>query len=105
MTIDHMPHYIEMCNGRAIYAIRESYGWDFMIYGATIGGDPRITPSLGMAREIAELSLAHEVGSAVERAYRRSDLLTNRRTLMERWARFCCPVSADVIEIGGSGHE
>jgi integrase len=55
----------------------------------------------GMAREIAELSLAHEVGNATERAYRRSDLLDKRRDLMERWARFCCPASADVIEIGG----
>ncbi len=55
----------------------------------------------GMPREIAELSLAHEVGNATERAYRRSDLLDKRRTLMERWARFCSPASADVIEIGG----
>jgi integrase len=54
----------------------------------------------GMPSEIAELCLAHEVGSAVERAYRRSDLLEKRRTLMERWARFCCPAKADVIEIG-----
>lgn len=40
-------------------------------------------------REIAELCLAHEVGSAVERAYRRSDLFAKRRQLMEAWARFC----------------
>ncbi len=55
----------------------------------------------GMPREIAELSLAHTVGDATERAYRRSDLLDKRRYLMERWARFCCPAVADVIEIGG----
>ncbi len=55
----------------------------------------------GMPSEIAELCLAHEVGSAVERAYRRSDLFEQRRTLMERWSRFCVPASADVIEIGG----
>lgn len=40
-------------------------------------------------REIAELALAHEVGSAVERAYRRSDLFAKRRQLMEAWARYC----------------
>ena len=56
-----------------------------------------------IAREIAELCLAHEVGSAVERAYRRSDLFDKRRDLVERWARWCCPTSADVIEIGGRG--
>ncbi len=52
-------------------------------------------------REIAEMCLAHAVGSAVERAYARSDLFDKRRDLMERWARWCCPTSADVIEIGG----
>jgi integrase len=55
----------------------------------------------GMSREVAEMSLAHEVGDATERAYRRSDLLDKRRKLMGRWARFCCPTVADVIEIGG----
>ena len=52
-------------------------------------------------REIAEMCLAHEVGNAVERAYRRSDLFDKRCDLMSAWARFCCPRSADVIEIGG----
>ncbi len=54
-------------------------------------------------REIAERCLAHAVGSAVERSYSRSDLLDKRRDLMERWARFCGPAVADVIEIGGRG--
>ena len=54
----------------------------------------------GMPREIAELCLAHEVGNAVERAYRRSDLLEKRRTLMLQWARFCCPPSPTVIQLG-----
>jgi len=54
-------------------------------------------------REIAELCLAHFVGSAVERAYRRSDLFDKRRDLLGRWAWFCCPATADVIEIGGRG--
>ena len=39
-------------------------------------------------REVAELSLAHKVGSDVERAYARSDLLERRRDLMQRWADF-----------------
>ncbi|EKE72779.1 tyrosine-type recombinase/integrase [Celeribacter baekdonensis] len=39
-------------------------------------------------REVAEMSLAHKVGSDVERAYARSDLLDKRRVLMERWSGF-----------------
>jgi len=39
-------------------------------------------------REVAELSLAHKVGSDVERAYARSDLLEKRRVLMNKWTDF-----------------
>lgn len=39
-------------------------------------------------REVCELALAHEVGEAVELAYRRSDLLAKRVQLMEDWATF-----------------
>ncbi len=39
-------------------------------------------------REVAEISLAHKVGSDVERAYARSDLLERRRDLMDEWSQF-----------------
>ncbi|SFQ18688.1 tyrosine-type recombinase/integrase [Donghicola eburneus] len=44
--------------------------------------------SAGVAREVAEASLAHQVGSDVERAYARSDLLERRRELMLDWSRY-----------------
>ena len=42
----------------------------------------------GAPREVAEAALAHQVGSDVERAYARSDLLERRRELILRWANF-----------------
>jgi len=45
-------------------------------------------------REIAELALAHTVGSEVERAYMRSDLFEKRRALMQDWADFVSGTSA-----------
>ena len=39
--------------------------------------------------EVAEMALAHQVGTSVERAYRRSDLFEARRPLMQAWADFC----------------
>ena len=39
-------------------------------------------------REVAEKSLAHSVGSDVERAYARSDFLDKRRALMNKWSQF-----------------
>jgi integrase len=52
-------------------------------------------------REIAELCLAHEVGSVVERAYRRSDLFDKRRDLMDQWGRFCLSAGSagEVVEL------
>jgi integrase len=38
---------------------------------------------------VIEMALSHSVGTAVEKAYRRTDLFAKRRTLMEAWARFC----------------
>ena len=40
-------------------------------------------------REVAEAALAHAVGDKVEAAYRRGDLFTKRRRLMEDWSAFC----------------
>ena len=39
-----------------------------------------------------EISLAHDVGSSVERAYFRSDLLDQRRELMQEWCNFLDPL-------------
>jgi integrase len=39
-------------------------------------------------RELAEAALAHTVGDATERAYRRGDALEKRRRLMEAWDSF-----------------
>jgi integrase len=51
------------------------------------------------SRELAEAALAHRTGDAVEQAYRRSDALERRRSLMEAWAQFCEPKSGNVILI------
>jgi hypothetical protein len=45
------------------------------------------------------MSLSHKVGSDVERAYARSDLLDRRRLLMERWSAYVTGSAADLIEL------
>ena len=40
-------------------------------------------------RDVAEMALAHMVGSAVERAYRRGDSFEMRLALMIAWAEYC----------------
>jgi integrase len=40
-------------------------------------------------RDVVEMALAHAIGSKVEAAYRRGDLMEKRRKLMDDWERFC----------------
>lgn len=49
------------------------------------------------AREVTEAALAHLVGDATERAYRRGDALEKRRVLMNDWAQFVCTTGAPSI--------
>jgi integrase len=50
-------------------------------------------------REVAEAALAHVVGDATERAYRRGDALEKRRKLMEAWASYCEPKACNVVAL------
>ncbi len=43
---------------------------------------------------VVEQAMGHQVGTKVERAYRRTDLLEKRRELMDAWANFCEPPEA-----------
>jgi integrase len=43
----------------------------------------------GFANHVLEQALAHTIGNAVERAYRRSDLFEKRRKLMDAWTIYC----------------
>jgi integrase len=53
---------------------------------------------------VVEMALGHQVGNAVERAYRRTDLLDQRRQLMNAWAAYCEPSDAsdNVTRLRGS---
>jgi len=44
---------------------------------------------VGFPRELLEEALGHQIGTAVERAYRRTDSFERRRTVMQAWADFC----------------
>jgi integrase len=54
---------------------------------------------------VIEMCLAHNIGSAVERAYARGDLFNKRARLMADWARYCIgkptDASAKVVPIRG----
>ena len=58
----------------------------------------------GVDRDMAEMALAHTVGSEVERAYRRSDMLERRRALMATWGKVVQgeALAANVVQMWGT---
>jgi integrase len=56
------------------------------------------------SRELAEAALGHVVGSKVEAAYQRGDLLAKRHAMMQAWAAFCGRelVAGDVVALHAS---
>ncbi len=50
--------------------------------------------------EVAETCLGHVVGGTVERAYRRTDHLDQRRILMQHWSDFVTNRQTDSVRIG-----
>jgi integrase len=49
--------------------------------------------------EVAEMALAHTIRNQVEAAYRRGDLLSRRKALMNEWQNYCYP-AASVVKSG-----
>ncbi|MCW3780265.1 tyrosine-type recombinase/integrase [Defluviimonas salinarum] len=48
-------------------------------------------------RDMAEMALAHNIGSEVERAYRRGDMVEKRRAMMAAWGRFLRGEAAPIV--------
>jgi integrase len=47
-----------------------------------------------VSHAVIEQAMGHQVGTQVERAYRRTDVLDKRRALIEAWAQWCEPNAA-----------
>jgi integrase len=53
----------------------------------------------GHPNHVVEQALAHTIGSAVERAYRRGDLFAKRTALMTEWAAYLAQPAAKVVRL------
>lgn len=51
------------------------------------------------SQEVAETAMAHVAGSKVERTYRRTDFLEQRRVLMQRWADHVTGGTGEVVRL------
>ena len=68
-----------LCKNLALGGTPHGFRSSFRIWAAEATEYPR---------ELAEIALSHAVGSAIEAAYMRSDLIEQRRDMMDQWAEF-----------------
>ncbi|WP_298432258.1 site-specific integrase [uncultured Jannaschia sp.] len=79
-----------MSNMSMLMLLRRMGVKDVTVHGFRSAFRDWAAEAAGAPREVAEMCLAHRVGTAVERAYARSDLLEKRRVLLARWANHVC---------------
>lgn len=63
-------------------------GYDVTTHGFRSTLRDWIAENTSYPHHVAEMALAHTIGNAVERAYRRGDLLAKRTRLMADWCKF-----------------
>ena len=76
-------------SGMAIYMHFKRMGYTQTIHGLRTTLRVWCAEETNVPSEVAEEALAHLVGTEVERAYRRTDVLDKRRKLMDDWAAYC----------------
>jgi integrase len=83
------------------YLLRRIGRGDLTAHGFRSAFRDWVAESTAFPTEVAEMALAHTVGAAVERAYRRGDLFDKRRQMMDAWAHFCegRPAGGEVVPI------
>jgi integrase len=86
----------------AVLKVVKKLAGDFTTHGFRSSFRDWAAERTAFPAELAEMALAHSVGTAVEAAYRRTDLFDKRRKLMDAWAVFCAKpaTSGKVVAIG-----
>lgn len=77
-----------------------SMGLDYRPHGFRSSFRDWIAEATSAPHDVAETAIGHTVGGNVERAYRRTDFLEQRRALHERWGQFLTAEKAQVVRIG-----
>jgi integrase len=76
--------------------LRRMGAGDFTVHGMRSAARSWMADQ-GVAFELAEACLAHQVGNAVVQAYQRSSMLERRRPVIQAWASFVCGEIADNV--------
>lgn len=84
-----------LSNMSMLMLLRRMGSGEFTVHGFRSTFRDWAAEESGAPREVAEAALAHQVGSDVERAYARSDLLDRRAGLMALWSSLVASTIGD----------
>ena len=84
-----------MADSNLAYCLRKLGHGDVTVHGFRSSFRTWAAERTSFPHEIAELALAHSVGTAVVRAYKRTDLFDRRRELMQAWCDFLARPAAE----------
>ena len=66
----------------------DDFGEKITVHGFRSTMRDYVSEQTDIDRDVGEMILAHTVGNAVEKAYRRGDLLDKRRVAMQVWSDY-----------------
>lgn len=93
-------HEADVAAGKPGFVDRQS-GRAAVVHGLRSAFRDWVSERTSFPGELAEIALAHRVGSAVEAAYRRGDQIEKRRRLMTDWSHFLAgEARGSVVSIG-----
>src|SRR6516225_3320590 len=84
-------------------ALLHRLGHDVTVHGFRSAFRDWCGDTTSFAHDLVEAALAHAIENKTEAAYRRSDALERRRTLMQAWSNYCEPKAANVTPLRRRG--
>ena len=92
-----------MSNNTLRLALQKRLGVDATVHGMRSAFKDWAAETTTYPNEVSEMALAHSIGSKVEAAYRRGNLLTKRRQMMADWDAFLAGKDRKIIQLHETG--
>ena len=92
-----------LSNNTLRQALQKRLGIDATVHGMRSAFKDWAAETTNFANEVSEMALGHVISNKVEAAYRRGNLISKRRQMMEDWSSFLSEREAKIISIQTKG--
>ena len=92
-----------LSNNTLRQALQKRLGIDATVHGMRSAFKDWAAETTNFANEVSEMALGHVISNKVEAAYRRGNLISKRRQMMEDWSNFLSEREAKIISMQTKG--